>query len=127
MGIVQEGAQEIVDILDEYEEINQRFGLPEVYENPDVMDKLMDRQAVLQEKIDATDAWNLNNKLERAMDALRCPDGDTSVNVLSGGERRRVALCRLLLKQPDILLLDEPTNHLDAESVEWLEMHLQQY
>ena len=127
MGIVQEGAQEIVDILDEYEEINQRFGLPEVYENPDVMDKLMDRQAVLQEKIDATDAWNLNNKLERAMDALRCPDGDTSVKILSGGERRRVALCRLLLKQPDILLLDEPTNHLDAESVEWLEMHLQQY
>ncbi len=127
MGIVQEGAQEIVDILDEYEDINQRFGLPEVYENPDVMEKLMDRQAVLQEKIDATDAWNLNNKLERAMDALRCPDGDTSVKVLSGGERRRVALCRLLLKQPDILLLDEPTNHLDAESVEWLELHLQQY
>ncbi len=127
MGIVQEGAQEIVDILEEYEEINQRFGLPEVYENPDVMDKLMDRQALLQEKIDATDAWNLNNKLERAMDALRCPDGETSVKVLSGGERRRVALCRLLLKQPDILLLDEPTNHLDAESVEWLEMHLQQY
>ena len=84
----------------------------------------MDRQAVLQEKIDATDAWNLNNKLERAMDALRCPDGDTPVKVLSGGERRRVALCRLLLKQPDILLLDEPTNHLDAESVEWLELHL---
>lgn len=127
MGIVQEGAQEIVDILNEYEEINQKFGLPEVYENPDVMDKLMDRQAVLQEKIDATDAWNLNNKLERAMDALRCPDGDTPVNILSGGERRRVALCRLLLKQPDILLLDEPTNHLDAESVEWLELHLQQY
>jgi len=127
MGIVQEGAQETVDILEEYEEINQRFGLPEVYENPDVMDKLMDRQAVLQEKIDATDAWNLNNRLERAMDALRCPDGDTSVKVLSGGERRRVALCRLLLKQPDILLLDEPTNHLDAESVEWLETHLQQY
>ena len=127
MGIVQEGAQEIVDILDEYEEINQRFGLPEVYENPDVMDKLMDRQAVLQEKIDATDAWNLNNKLERAMDALRCPDGDTPVNILSGGERRRVAMCRLLLKQPDILLLDEPTNHLDAESIDWLEQHLQQY
>jgi ATP-binding cassette ChvD family protein len=127
MGIVQEGAQEIVDILNEYEEINQKFGLPEVYENPDVMDKLMDRQAVLQEKIDATDAWNLNNKLERAMDALRCPDGDTPVSVLSGGERRRVALCRLLLKQPDILLLDEPTNHLDAESIEWLELHLQQY
>ena len=127
MGIVQEGAQEIVDILNEYEEINLRFGLPEVYENPDVMDKLMDRQALLQEKIDSSDAWNLNNRLERAMDALRCPDGDTPVNILSGGERRRVALCRLLLKQPDILLLDEPTNHLDAESVEWLELHLQQY
>ena len=127
MGIVQEGAQEIVDVLNEYEDINQRFGLPEVYENPDVMDKLMDRQAVLQEKIDSTDAWNLNNKLERAMDALRCPDGDTPINILSGGERRRVAMCRLLLKQPDILLLDEPTNHLDAESVEWLELHLQQY
>jgi energy-dependent translational throttle protein EttA len=127
MGIVQEGAQEIVDILNEYEEINQKFGLPEVYENPDAMDKLMNRQAVLQEKIDATDAWNLNNKLERAMDALRCPDGETPVKILSGGERRRVALCRLLLKQPDILLLDEPTNHLDAESVEWLELHLQQY
>lgn len=127
MGIVQEGAQETVDVLNEYEEINQKFGLPEVYENPEMMEKLMDRQAVLQEKIDASDAWNLNNRLERAMDALRCPDGDTSVKVLSGGERRRVALCRLLLKQPDILLLDEPTNHLDAESVEWLEMHLQQY
>jgi sulfate-transporting ATPase len=127
MGIVQEGAQEVVDILNEYEEINQKFGLPEVYENADVMEKLMDRQAVLQEKIDAADAWNLQNKLERAMDALRCPDGDTPVNILSGGERRRVALCRLLLKQPDILLLDEPTNHLDAESVEWLELHLQQY
>jgi len=127
MGIVQEGAQETVDILNEYEEINQRFGLPEVYENPDVMDKLMDRQAVLQEKIDASDAWNLNNRLERAMDALRCPDGDTPVNILSGGERRRVAMCRLLLKQPDILLLDEPTNHLDAESIDWLETHLQQY
>jgi len=127
MGIVQEGAQETVDILNEYEAINLKFGLPEVYENPDVMDKLMDRQAVLQEKIDATDAWNLNNRLERAMDALRCPDGDTPVKILSGGERRRVAMCRLLLKQPDILLLDEPTNHLDAESVEWLELHLQQY
>jgi energy-dependent translational throttle protein EttA len=127
MQIVQEGAQETVDILAEYEEINLKFGLPEVYENPDVMDKLMDRQAALQEKIDATDAWNLNNRLERAMDALRCPDGDTPVNILSGGERRRVAMCRLLLKQPDILLLDEPTNHLDAESIDWLELHLQQY
>lgn len=127
MGIVQEGAQEIVDLLNEFENINLQFGLPEVYEDPDKMDKLMDRQAALQEKIDATDAWNLENKLERAMDALRCPDGDTPVSVLSGGERRRVALCRLLLKQPDILLLDEPTNHLDAESIDWLEQHLQQY
>ncbi|MCL4481754.1 MAG: energy-dependent translational throttle protein EttA [Bacteroidetes bacterium] len=127
MGIVQEGAQEIVDLLAEFENINLQFGLPEVYEDPDKMDKLMERQAKLQEKIDATDAWNLENKLERAMDALRCPDGDTPVTVLSGGERRRVALCRLLLKQPDILLLDEPTNHLDAESIDWLEQHLQQY
>jgi sulfate-transporting ATPase len=127
MGIVQEGAQEIVDLLNEFENINQQFGLPEVYEDPDKMDKLMDRQAALQEKIDATDAWNLDNKLERAMDALRCPEGSTPVSILSGGERRRVALCRLLLKQPDILLLDEPTNHLDAESIDWLEQHLQQY
>ena len=127
MGIVQEGAQEIVDLLAEFENINLQFGLPEVYEDADKMDKLMDRQAKLQEKIDATDAWNLDNKLERAMDALRCPDGDTPVTILSGGERRRVALCRLLLKQPDILLLDEPTNHLDAESIDWLEQHLQQY
>jgi len=125
--IVQEGTQEVVDILNEYEEINQKFGLPEYYEDADKMQKLMDRQAVLQEHIDATDAWNLDNKLERAMDALRCPDGDTSVSILSGGERRRVALCRLLLQEPDVLLLDEPTNHLDAESVQWLEMHLQQY
>ena len=127
MGIVQEGAQEIVDLLAEFENINLQFGDPEVYEDADKMDKLMDRQAKLQEKIDATDAWNLENKLERAMDALRCPDGDTPVTILSGGERRRVALCRLLLKQPDILLLDEPTNHLDAESIDWLEQHLQQY
>ncbi len=127
MGIVQEGAQEIVDLLADFENINLQFGLPEVYEDPDKMDKLMERQAKLQEKIDATDAWNLDNKLERAMDALRCPDGDTPVTVLSGGERRRVALCRLLLQQPDILLLDEPTNHLDAESIDWLEQHLQQY
>ena len=127
MGIVQEGAQEIVDLLAEFENINLQFGLPEVYEDADKMDKLIDRQAKIQEKIDATDAWNLDNKLERAMDALRCPDGDTPVTVLSGGERRRVALCRLLLKQPDILLLDEPTNHLDAESIDWLEQHLQQY
>lgn len=127
MGIVQEGAQETVDLLNEFENINLQFELPEVYEDADKMDKLMDRQAMLQEKIEATDAWNLDNKLERAMDALRCPDGDTPVTILSGGERRRVALCRLLLKQPDILLLDEPTNHLDAESIDWLEQHLQQY
>jgi sulfate-transporting ATPase len=127
MGIVEEGVREIVDLLKEYEAVNEKMGLPEYYEDSDKLEKLIDRQAVLQEKIDATDAWNLTNKLERAMDALRCPEGDTPVSVLSGGERRRVALCRLLLRQPDILLLDEPTNHLDAESVEWLEMHLQQY
>jgi sulfate-transporting ATPase len=127
MGIVEEGVQETVDLLKEYEAVNEKMGLPEYYEDSDKLEKLIDRQAVLQEKIDATDAWNLTNKLERAMDALRCPEGDTPVSVLSGGERRRVALCRLLLRQPDILLLDEPTNHLDAESVEWLEMHLQQY
>jgi energy-dependent translational throttle protein EttA len=127
MGVVEEGVQEIVDILKEYEAVNEKMGLPEYYEDADKLEKLIDRQAVLQEKIDATDAWNLTNKLERAMDALRCPEPETPVSVLSGGERRRVALCRLLLRQPDILLLDEPTNHLDAESVEWLEMHLQQY
>lgn len=125
--IVQEGVQETVDLLTEFEGINRQFELPEVYEDADKMQKLMDKQAALQEKIDATDAWNLDNKLERAMDALRCPDGDMQIKVLSGGEKRRVALCRLLLKQPDILLLDEPTNHLDTESVQWLEMHLQQY
>ena len=125
--VVQEGAQAIVDLLNEYEEINQQFGLPEYYEDEKRLNRLMDRQATVQEKIDTTDAWNLQHKLERAMDALRCPEGDTSIAVLSGGELRRVALCRLLLSQPDILLLDEPTNHLDAESVEWLEMHLQQY
>ena len=125
--IVQEGVQKIVDTLKEYEEINEKFGLPEYYEDGDKMDLLFARQAELQDIIDATDAWNLDNKLERAMDALRCPPEDQSVKNLSGGERRRVALCRLLLQQPDILLLDEPTNHLDAESIDWLEQHLQQY
>lgn len=125
--IVEEGAAEVVSVLREYEDINIRFGEPEVYENPDVMEKLMARQAVLQEKIDALDGWNLEHKLERAMDALNCPEPSTPVNILSGGERRRVALCRLLLLEPDVLLLDEPTNHLDAESVQWLEAHLRQY
>ena len=125
--IVKEGVQPIVDLLNEYEEINLKFGLPEYYEDEKKLAKLMDKQANLQEKIDATDAWSLDHKLERAMDALRCPEGDTSISVLSGGELRRVALCRLLLSQPDILLLDEPTNHLDAESVDWLEIYLQQY
>jgi ATP-binding cassette ChvD family protein len=125
--IVEEGAAPVVAALREYEEINLRFGEPEVYENPDAMEKLMNRQAELQERIEALDGWNLDHRLERAMDALNCPDPATPVNVLSGGERRRVALCRLLLLEPDVLLLDEPTNHLDAESVQWLETHLKQY
>ena len=125
--IVMEGVQPIVDALNEYEEINQKFGLPEYYEDQDKMDQLFARQGELQDIIDATDAWNLDSKLERAMDALRCPPEDQPVENLSGGERRRVALCRLLLQKPDILLLDEPTNHLDAESIDWLEQHLQQY
>ena len=125
--VVMEGVQPIVDALAEYEEINNKFGLPEYYEDADKMDKLFSRQAELQDIIDATDAWNLDSKLERAMDALRCPPEDQPVTHLSGGERRRVALCRLLLQKPDILLLDEPTNHLDAESIDWLEQHLQQY
>jgi len=125
--VVQEGVQEIVDVLNDYEAVNLMFGDPEVLENPDKMQEVMDQQALLSEKIDQFDAWNLDAKLERAMDALRCPDGDALVKNLSGGERRRVALCRLLLQQPDILLLDEPTNHLDAESVHWLEQHLEQY
>ena len=125
--VVREGVAETVAILDEFNKINDMFGLPEVYENADKMDKLMERQSVLQDQIDASNAWELDTKLEIAMDALRTPDGDMPISVLSGGEKRRVALCRLLLQQPDVLLLDEPTNHLDAESVLWLEQHLAQY
>ena len=125
--VVREGVAEIVAVLDEFNKINDMFGLPEVYEDADKMQKLMDRQAELQDKIDAVGGWELDTKLEIAMDALRTPEGDTPIKVLSGGEKRRVALCRLLLQQPDVLLLDEPTNHLDAESVLWLEQHLQQY
>ena len=125
--IVEEGTQEIVDVLKEYEEINMKFMDEEVLNNPDKMQKLMDRQAEVQDRIDALDAWELDTKLSIAMDALRCPPDDQVISELSGGERRRVALCRLLLQQPDVLLLDEPTNHLDAESIDWLEQHLEQY
>ena len=127
MEIVREGVQDIVDVLDEFNAINDKFGEPDVMDDPDAFQKLIDRQGELQDIIDAKGAWELDSKLERAMDALRTPDGDAKIATLSGGERRRVALCRLLLKAPDVLLLDEPTNHLDAESVQWLEIHLQQY
>ncbi|MBP6271714.1 MAG: energy-dependent translational throttle protein EttA, partial [Fluviicola sp.] len=125
--VVMEGAQEIVDVLKEYEDINNAFMDEEVLNDPDKMDKLISRQGIVQDKIDALDAWELDQKLDRAMDALRCPPDDQLIETLSGGEKRRVALCRLLLQNPDILLLDEPTNHLDAESIDWLEQHLQQY
>jgi sulfate-transporting ATPase len=125
--IVEEGVQEVVSLLKEFEAINEKFADPEILENPDAMEKLIEKQGAIQEKLDAANAWELDNKLERAMDALRCPPPDAKIEHLSGGEKRRVALCRLLLQEPDVLLLDEPTNHLDAESVYWLEQHLKQY
>ena len=125
--LVEEGVQETMSLLKEFEALNEKFGDPEVLENPDAMDKLIQKQGEIQEKLDASGAWEIDHKLERAMDALRCPPPDAKVENLSGGEKRRVALCRLLLQEPDVLLLDEPTNHLDAESVHWLEQHLKQY